>query len=313
MYIQFNTHPHLIPADTFNMKCLLIALIIISSNFDKPEDIATLQQKAAGNPKDWQTRLELVQIFIDQRNFPDAEKYLKQSEDILNENNPGNEISQLYYLWGLYYDTQDNIPKAGEKYNEAIAADSSNAKAWRRLGYLHEVFADGEQMLICFENALANTDDSASVLYDIGVAYDYMDSVEQAIKSYNKALTINDSLPEAYLNLGVDWGFSGYHDSAAYYFNKAEEYGLESIELYYNMGVIAFDNGQVEQAMENFMSVLGIDPYYSPAMLMLGDIHEAIGDSSMAKVYYEEFINTAPILYQQNIDEIKQKLQESYR
>ncbi len=307
------THPKPIPADIHNMKYVLLALFLISSNFDKPEDISKLQEITANNPKDWRTRLELVEIFINQKNFNDAADYIEQAENILAINESGPELSHLYYLRGLYHDLQDNIPGAYEQYEKSVAADSTNAKSWRKLGYLHELFSDGEQMLICFSRSLAHTEDSVGVLYDIGVAYDYMDSIDQAIDCYQKALALNDSLPEAYLNLGVDLGFTGHPDSALYYFNKAREYGLESTELYYNMGVIAFDNSQVEQAIENFMTVLGIDPHYSPAKMMLGNVYEAIGDSGMAKVYFEEFIDTAPLLYQQNIDEIKEKLEKHYR
>lgn len=295
------------------MKYILIALMIISSNFNRPEDISKLQNIISENPEDWRTRLELVEIFINQENSKDAVEYLVQTEKILSTYQTGPEISHLYYLWGLYHDMQDDIPYAMEKYKKATETDSTNSMAWRKLGYLYELFSDGEQMLRCFKYSLINTEDSVGVFYDIGVAYDYMDSIDQAVEYYHNALEINDSLPEAYLNLGVDLGFSGFPDSALHYFHKARDYGLETLELYYNMGVIAFDNGQVEQSLEYFMTVLGFDPFYSPAKMMLGNVYEGIGDSGMAKVYYEEFVNSAPLLYQENIEEIKEKLEKHYK
>lgn len=292
------------------MRYILAALIFITANFDNPTYIADLEKTVQTDPSDWQTRLKLAEIFIEQGNFTDAMIYLEQADAILLNIDQGPEKSLLHYIWGLYHDRQDNIPKAMDKYKAAVEADSSCAKAWRNLGYLHEIFLDGEKMLECFNKARPFTIDSAGIFYDIGVAYDYMDSLEQAIKHYHMVLNLTNEIPEAYLNLGVDLGMLGHTDSAGFYFGEAEAAGAGGPELYYNLGVITFEAGNAEMALGNFLHVLALEPSYAPAKLMLGDVYEAMGDSGMARVYYEEFVNTASILYLDDINAVREKLIE---
>lgn len=290
------------------MKYVILALSVLLMNFNEPGKIARLESQASANPNNWQVRLKLAEIFLNQANFSNAQKYLMEAQDIYNVSSPDSCSADLSYLWGLNYDYQDNIPKAIDYYNNAIACDSLCGKAWRKLGYLHEVFSNAEQMLYCFRKALAGDGPSAGLHYDIGVAYDMLDSLPQAIASYQKALALTDTLPEAYLNMGVDLAMLGHPDSANYYFALAAKGGLETPELYYNIGVMMADSGKIDEAIENFMKVLALDPRYSPAKLRLGDLYESLGDSGMAKVYYEDFVQTATLLYSDDVTKVKDKL-----
>ena len=179
--------------------------------------------------------------------------------------------------------------------------------------FLLEIFGNYEQMLVCFEHALQNSDDSAGVYYDMGVALDNLDSIELAIDHYNAALKLAGNDSQALLNIGVDWGLKGYSDSASYYFEKAAEAGLHTPELYYNIGVIMFESGAYEEAMNNFMKALATDPNCCIAKLQLGNVYEIMGDSGMAKVYFEEFVKTAPYIYLDNIKSVKEKLAKFYK
>jgi tetratricopeptide (TPR) repeat protein len=295
-------------ADKLNMKHILVIIILLTANYDDPERIANLEAQAISDQSDWLGRIELAEIFLEQGNYISADKYLSEIEIMPGDSITDSAQSKAIFLRGLYYDLQDNIPEAMQKYIEATEIDTANARAWRRLGYLHEVFTDGEKMVDCFRHALAFTDDSAGVYYDLAVGYDYMDSLNLAVESYRNSLAINDALPEAYLNLGVDLGYLGYVDSSLYYFEKAAAAGMDEPELYYNIGVMKFEAGQVESALANFLKVLGIDPDYSPAQLQLGNVYEAVGDSGMARTYYEQFINTASLLYLDDINAVKEKL-----
>jgi len=291
------------------MNLWIVLIFILAADYNDPSYLANLEKKAANNPTDWQIRLELVELYIAQNNLDDAQKYILESAATIKES--GDTCNaRLHYLWGKVHDLQDNIPGAMEKYSRAVQCDSTMSDAWRQLGYLYEVFSNYEQMLICFQKALPSAEDQSGLYYDIGVAYDYLDSLPQAIECYYQSLNTGDSIPEAYLNLGVDWELLGYPDSAAHYFEKAIAAGFDNPELYYNMGVMMFESGAFSEALDNFMRTLALNPYYSPAKLQLGRIYEIMGDSGMARVYYEEFIKTAPFLYSDDIKAVKAKLEK---
>jgi len=291
------------------MNLWIVLIFILAADYGDPAFLANLEKKAANNPADWQTRLELVELYIQQDNLDEAQKYVLES--VVAANDGGDTCNaRLYYLWGKVNDLQDNIPEAMEKYTRAIECDSTISDAWQKMGYLHEVFSNYEQMLYCFQKALPSAEDQSGLYYDIGVAYDYLDSLSQAIECYYQSLETGDSIPEAYLNLGVDWELLGHPDSAAHYFEKAIAAGFDNPELYYNMGVMMFDSGVYNEALDNFMRTLALNPYYSPAKLQLGRIYEIMGDSGMARVYFEEFVQTAPILYSDDIKAVKAKLEK---
>lgn len=290
------------------MNVLLILLILFAGDYNRPVRIAELEAIAIQNPNDLVSRLKLVEIFIEQKNYAEAERYLKQARDIDSTS------AELLFLWGKFYDSQDNIPAALQKYLSAVSCDSTLSQAWRKLGYLYEITCNYEAMLDCFKKALVTTDDSSGVYYDLGVTYDYLDSIGLALENYYKALRTGADFPEVYFNIGVDWGLADYSDSAYYYFSEVlnmldtTRADFQISKLYYNIGILMMESGAYEQAMDNFMKTLSYEPDFSPAKLQLGYLYEIMGDTGLAKVYFHEFVQTAPIIYLDDINKIKEKL-----
>jgi len=290
------------------MKLLLIFMLLSFGDFEEPSTIADLESRLRRDPADWQTSLNLAEIFLEQGNFGEVLNNLQRAQGLIDSLTPDSCQARLHFLWARFYDQQDNIPAALDSYTKTIECDSNYSEAWRQLAYLYEIFGNYERMLQCLQNSLRASGNPAVLLYDIGVTYDYLDSIPQAIASYNASLATGDLILEALLNLGVDWGLCGQTDSALYYFGRAREAGLESPELYYNLGIMTLESGNYEQAMNELMKSLTIDPQYSPSILQLARIYELTGDSGMARIYYEEFVKTAPIIYLDDIKAAREKL-----
>ncbi len=158
---------------------LVYAVLSITAAPADSDSLARLLERAKSDSSDLDSRLGLVEIYLEQGNFALAEDYLNQAKAIDSQS------ARVFFLWGRYYDYQDNLPSALNNYNRAIDRDSTLSKAWRARAYLHEIFANYELMLSDLNHALANTSDSAGVYYDIGVAYDYLGDVERAGASYS--------------------------------------------------------------------------------------------------------------------------------
>lgn len=280
----------------------LLALALIATDYNAPKKIAVLEQQAKADSLNQQARLELARIFIEQENYPEAKKNLYEAEKIDSLS------GRLQFLWGKFYDQQDNIAVAFERYSKAIALDSSISEAWRNLAYIDEITGNYQSMLERFKMTLVNTDDSAGVLYDIGVTYDYLELPDSAIISYNRSLQAGAEFPEVYINIGADWGILGNLDSAKCYLEKAVKAGSRSPELFYNLGMLAFERGKGDEAIGSFLECLSLDQTYSPAKLQLGNIYEAIGDSVNAYEYYKDFVRTAPFIYRDDIKSTRDKL-----
>jgi len=286
---------------------LLVAAIFITS-FSDVDRIAELERKAANESANWEVRLDLAEIFLDQENLVEAQRYLRQAQ-VCFSNNAGDTCNARYfYLWAVYFDLMEQIPLAMEFYQRATNCDEIYSPGWRKLAYLYEVVAQYEKMLNCLKHALPGTTDSAEVWYEIGVTYDYLDNIKQAIEYYRLSAERDPGNSQAFLNLGADWGLLGNTDSALYYFEQAAATGLQSPELFYNMGMLKSEAGNHEEAVDAFLRTLTADPEFSPAKLQLGYSYEALGDSGMAEVYFEEFVETAPLIYLDDINVAKAKL-----
>jgi tetratricopeptide (TPR) repeat protein len=280
----------------------LLALALVATDYSVPQQIADLEKQAKADIHNVQARLKLAQIFIEQENYAEAKKNLEEAEAIDSLS------GATQYLWGKYFDQQDNIAAAYDRYSKAANLDSSLSEAWRNLGYIDEITGNYQSMLERFELALVNTSDSAGLLYDIGVTYDYLEIPDSAIIVYHQALEAGAQFPEVYINLGADWGILEDIDSAQHYLEKAVEAGSQSPELFYNLGMIASERGKREEAIEHYMECLSLDQAYAPAKLQLGNLYESLGDSANAASYYQDFVKTAPFIYRDDIKSTKEKL-----
>ncbi len=281
---------------------IIFVLLAAAGNAGDPDSLDRLLKRAEADPSDMESRLKLIEIFIEQGNFAQAETYLKLAQAIDSSS------AMVYFLWGRYYDYQDNLALAMSNYNSAIDRDSTLAEAWRARAYLHEIFANYELMLSDLNHALAATKDSAGVFYDIGVAYDYLGDIENAGASYKSALSCGAQFPEIFVNLGAYWADIGDFDSANYYLALAIKSGGDSPELHYNLGMVNFQQGNYQRAISDFYDCLSVAPEFAAAKLQLGYLYELVGDTGMAITYLEDFINTAPIIYNQDIAKAKEKL-----
>jgi tetratricopeptide (TPR) repeat protein len=280
----------------------LLALALITADYSVPEQIADLEKQARVDTHNIEARLKLARIFIEQENYPEAEKNLREAEGIDSLS------GMVQYLWGRYYDQQDNIAAAFDRYSKAVAFDSTLSDGWRNLAYIDEITGNYQSMLERFEKALVNSKDSAGLLYDIGVTYDYLEIADSAIIAYHRALAVGAKFPEIYINLGADWGILEDIDSAQYYLEKAVKAGSQSPELFYNLGMLASERGKREEAIEHYMECLSLDQAYSPAKLQLGNLYESLGDSANALIYFQDFVKTAPFIYRDDIKSTKEKL-----
>lgn len=286
---------------------LLTALLIFLNGAFDPDSLTRLKNAAEADPANISSRLILIEYYIENQNFGQAELYLKQAQAIDSLS------AAIAYLWGRYHDSRDNLALAMENYNLAIGRDSTLWQALRARAYLHEITANYESMLTDLEVALRYTNDSAAVFYDIGVAHDYLGEIEKAGKSYERAVECGADFPEVYINLGAFWADMGNYDSAGWYLNKALDKGGNSPELFFNLGKINYDLKNYQMAIADFYNCLAVAPDFVPAKYYLGYLFEQVGDTATAIIYLEDFVNSASFIYRDDINRAKEEIQKLKR
>ncbi|MGM0461513.1 MAG: tetratricopeptide repeat protein [Fibrobacterota bacterium] len=170
-------------------------------------------------PADYSARLNLVDLFLEEKDFQAATRHLA----ILKDYHP-DDIDVLYAeakLCGL----QGEEARALELYETIAARDRSNPRV--------------------YYNKAIN-------LMDAG-------KIERALASYKKALEINPYYWKASYNLGVHYLKNNRPEKALHYFRRTSENNREHISTWYNMGLIHLRANRFSQAAETFRRVISLD------------------------------------------------------
>ncbi|MGM0444535.1 MAG: tetratricopeptide repeat protein [Fibrobacterota bacterium] len=179
----------------------------------------TYQDILAISPDDYQARLNLVDLFLEARNFRAATRHLAILKDYYPDN-----IDVLYEetkLFGL----QGKEDRALELYERIADRDRNTPRV--------------------YYNKAIN-------LMDVG-------KIDRALRSYRKALDINPYYWKASYNLGVHYLKNNRPAKALHYFRKTSESNREHISTWYNMGLLHLRANRFFKAAQTFRRVISLD------------------------------------------------------
>jgi len=251
-------------------------------------------------------------LLADARELIRAEEYDSAITILENGLSAGNSSADLLYLLGLANDLNDNIPRAIEYYHRTLETDTLYWPPYRGLGYLFDIFAQYDSMNIYLCKALSLMPYPESLYYDYAYSFDMMGLNDSALWYYHRALDFDSLDSQAMLNIGAVWGRLNNLDSASYYTRRSIQLQPNMAAACYNLAEILIEEHEYEEAIDQFQKALALEPDLVAAKKRLGELYEALGDSAMAEIYFREFVNTAPIIYMQDIESIRLKLERTY-
>lgn len=107
-----------------------------------------------------------------------------------------------YYLLGMAYQEQENIPKAIETYDRLLIIAPEFKEAHYNLGYIHLVYTnDFESAIRYFDQAIAIDPRYTDAYFNRGYSYELMGDFESARKDYRKALSIHPNYENSIIGL----------------------------------------------------------------------------------------------------------------
>jgi tetratricopeptide (TPR) repeat protein len=284
--------------------CITTFFCLYSIAISQSDRITALNRAIAENSSDFAAVEGLVEIFVDHENYKSADSVLSE----YLKNDP--QHPKAVYLQARILDLSGNIEKAMSKYWETIGLDSTLWQAYRDLAYLYDIFSGYETMNRLLKKAMFYAPAPESLYYDFGYSFDMMGWLDSAQHYYYRAVNFDSLDHQACLNLGAIMGIGGNLDSAKYYTQMALAGNLDSPEAFYNLGEINLSLGLFNEAAGNFQHSLALNSNLFAAKKKLGDLYEIMGDSGMARTYYEDFLDSAPIIYIDDINEVRQKLSQ---
>lgn len=293
---------------------LISLLAVLLSSAAAPRQTAQEQ-----NRQDSDISLDVEKIYSDSLSPIDVAKRLLDEEQydsaaaILRgylESDSAN--FEAWYLLGIAMDKTENLPAAVDCYHKSIALDSLYAGPCRSLAYLFDVFARYDSMNYYMHKAVELDEYPESLFYDFAYSFDMLAQIDSALVYYRRAIEANPLDNQAYLNMGAIWGTKENLDSARVYTQKSLEIDPDNPRGCYNYAAILSLEERLPEAIDYYQKSLALDPAMVAAKLRLGELYETLGDSSMAKIYFQDFIETAPIIYLDDIEKTKTRL-KSYR
>ena len=143
----------------------------------------------------YEAYIELGILYSAQKN-PLAAGYLQTATRIEPNRTEG------YYLLGMFYQEQENIPKAVETYEKLLTISPDYKEVYYNLGYVNLVYnTDFQKAVSYFSKAISLDPVYIDAYFNRGYSYELMGDYVNARKDYHKALDLAPNYERSIIGL----------------------------------------------------------------------------------------------------------------
>jgi tetratricopeptide (TPR) repeat protein len=166
------------------------------------------------------------------------------------------------------------VPQAIEAFQKVLQLDPSSVDANLKLAELHLYLREYQQCLTYLNNTLKIDKNKAKAYFIKGFVYKETGDTARAISSFQTCTEIEPQNYDAFIQLGILYAKQG-NKLALQYYDNAIKLKPQSTEAYYNRGLFLQETGEYNKSVEDYYTILKIDPNYKDAHFNLGYIHLA--------------------------------------
>ena len=163
-------------------------------------------------------------------------------------------------------------------------------------GLRHNVDANYEQALSCFQQAFSLSPSNGRILHTLGTAYynsgDLAKGEEFLQRANNYVIDIN-----TFYNLGLVYRQAGLFSKAEQEFKYALYLMPEFTKAYYELGYLYFIQERYEETIENWHKILEIEPNFANRFILfhdLGIVYQKKGMIDKALEYFLKALVLVP-------------------
>jgi len=228
---------------------------------------------------------ERAKFYLDNAEFSQAFKDIRTALDI------DSSYSEYYLTLADVYLGMGKLKKTGQSLEKAIHLDSKNVNAYLQLAELSIVIRDYKKALIQIDKAL-KIDELASKGYLLrGVVMLETGDTIKGIRNLQRAIDVNQDYFEAHVQLGML--YAGKNNKLAVdYFNNALNIQPNNMDVMYALAMYYQNNGEYENAVSKYKSILEIDPSFFIAYYNMGYIYLVyLKDYDQAIEYFTKAID----------------------
>ena len=278
------------------------------------KQIFQLSQSIMERPQNAALYHERALLYIGQKKFATAFEDMKKALSIDSTKIPFLlTMADLYFVTNQTRETKNLLEKC-------LSLNNSHVEANLKLAELYLYVQDHEQSITYLDNALKTDMHNARAYFMKGINFSEMNDTAKAISSFQTAIEQKPEYYEAFMQLGIIYSEKK-NKMALQYFNSALGLKPSSIEAYYGRALCLQENNEVDKAIQDYNTILKINPQYKLAHYNLGFVHlvylkkyeEAIKHFSDAIHYdsnYVEAYYNRGVSYELSKD--KKKAKEDY-
>lgn len=228
-------------------------------------DFTLLNDKIAADPLNPELLFQRAQVFLQKNNTRQA------FEDINKAVSVDSTKAEYYLLMADICFKGLLIQQSVDAFAKAIEIDPKNAEAHLKLAELFLYIKAYPKCITQVNEALKIDKNLAKAYFIKGFAYKENGDTAKALSSFQTAVEINADYYDAYIQLG-NIETARKHSIALQYYNNALRLSPKSTEALYNRGLLFQNMGALDQAIEDYNTILKIDNSDASAHFNLGYI-----------------------------------------
>jgi len=174
-------------------------------------------------------------------------------------------LSDIYLAMG-------QINKCQNALDKALSLSPENAETYVKLSELNLYLKNFDLTLQNANRAIEIQELTPKAFFIKGFAYKEAGDSTKAVRNFLKTIEIEPEYYDAYMQLGLM--FSNRKNKVAIdYFNSALNIKPKSIETFYALGMYQQENGNPDEAIKAYKSIIAIDPKYKEAYYNIGYVY----------------------------------------
>ncbi|MFH1453101.1 MAG: tetratricopeptide repeat protein [Armatimonadota bacterium] len=208
-------------------------------------------------------------IYEGREDYTKAVDYYKKSLEAKED------LSSTHFFLGNVYQKLGSYEDALNEYKTAIRLDPEIPILYNNMAWTFYQIGDYDKAIRAFEESI-NLDPDLPFPYNgLGCIYQELGYLEDAVEEFSQAIELFPEYAAAHLKLGWVYYQMGDYDKAALEFNFIIEHTEDDnyiLSSHYSLANTFLAQNLLEEAYEEFLQVIEIDPSFADAYFNLGVI-----------------------------------------
>jgi tetratricopeptide (TPR) repeat protein len=169
--------------------------------------------------------------------------------------------ANTHFAAGQVAESQNDLPRAIDQYQQAIKLDKNFTKAWFQLGMIYTNLKQYDNAVVAWTGYTTATNGSAAGYSDLGYCLDLAGRTADAEAAYRQGIAADGKYEPCRVNYGLMLARLGRPDDATRQLTAV----LTEAEAHYDLASVYEAQGKKQEAKSEYRQALQCDPKFTDA------------------------------------------------